>query len=84
MTNGKILLLLANYGPQNCSNYDNIHIRYQKFQGYRFMDVELSEVSLPCKLETFCRVQHDQAEKVLKMLQKDLRRAFMEQLLGEI
>lgn len=56
----------------------------QVFQYYNFMDVTLSELKLPCKLDQFRKLQHEHSSKVMKQITKELRRAFMDQLLDHV
>jgi dynein heavy chain, axonemal len=57
---------------------------FHKFQHYRFMDIELTELVLPCKLEAFRKLQGEFADRTMKLLQKEFRRAFMDQLLDHV
>lgn len=53
----------------------------KKFQFYTFMDVKLSNVDLPCSLDTFKRSQQDKAETAAKQLKIEFRGAFLDQFL---
>ena len=57
---------------------------YNKFELYRFMKTKLSEINLPCKLDFFRKLQNDQLDKTMKLLMKEFRRSFMDQLLDYV
>jgi dynein heavy chain len=62
------------------SVYRWLHNKWtQVFQHYNFFDAKLKDYALPCVLKTFKDYQTDKTENMLKLLQKDFRRAFMDQ-----
>jgi len=55
----------------------------EKFQYFRFMNTDTSGAGLtfPCTLQDFKRAQTEKCDHTQKLIAKDLRRAFMDQLL---
>ena len=59
-----------------------LHDRWtQKFQHYSFVDDCSSIVELPCSIKVFRQIQSDKNAQTLKLLEKDFRRAFLDQLM---
>ena len=59
-----------------------LHDRWtQKFQYYSFVDSCTTGVELPCTIKTFRQIQSDKNANTLKLLEKDFRRAFLDQLM---
>jgi dynein heavy chain, axonemal len=59
-----------------------LHDRWtQKFQYYCFIDGCQSGVELPCTIKVFRQVQSDKNLNTLKLIEKDFRRAFLDQLM---
>jgi dynein heavy chain len=53
----------------------------QTFQNYNFYDDKLATLTLPSPLKTFKDLQTDKLENMIKILQKDFHRAFMDQFM---
>jgi dynein heavy chain, axonemal len=49
------------------------------FRNFKFVDCDLSTLTLPCNLEEFKGVQHDRSELAAKFLRVDFRHGFMDQ-----
>lgn len=59
-----------------------LHDRWtQKFQHYTFVDSCEVGVELPCSIKVFRQIQSDRNANTLKLLEKDFRRAFLDQLM---
>eukprot|EP00599_Poterioochromonas_sp_BG-1_P008225 CAMPEP_0173135378 /NCGR_PEP_ID=MMETSP1105-20130129/1860_1 /TAXON_ID=2985 /ORGANISM="Ochromonas sp., Strain BG-1" /LENGTH=4194 /DNA_ID=CAMNT_0014047373 /DNA_START=78 /DNA_END=12662 /DNA_ORIENTATION=- len=53
----------------------------QTFQFYNFYDDKLANLTLPCPLKQFKDLQTEKLEDMIKVLQKDFHRAFMDQFM---
>jgi len=62
--------------------YRWLHLKWvQKFQHYCFVEVDFSKVTLPFTVAKFREIQKEKLETTHKLLQKEFRRGFLDQLM---
>lgn len=62
-----------------------LHGRWtQKFQYYSFVDPCITGVELPCSIKVFRQIQSDKNAHTLKLLERDFRRAFLDQFMDSV
>jgi dynein heavy chain len=65
--------------------YSWLHTKWiQKFQHYMLVDVDFTKIPLPFTVAKFKELQKEKSENTLKLLQKDFRRGFLDQLMDSI